>query len=76
MSCLEETNPVWSLSLRQFERFPLLDWLLFGKTSESPVTYPEPIEQASPSTVQEMAFTDKPTTERVQLYPIQLQLTS
>jgi hypothetical protein len=39
------------------------DWLLFGKSSESPVTYPEPIEQASPSTVQDIAFTDNPTTE-------------
>ena len=38
------------------------DWLLFGRSSESPVNYPEAIEQDSPSTVQDIAFTTNPMT--------------
>ena len=58
-------KPSLEFILKTVRAFPAYstDWLLFGKSSESPVTYPEPIEQASPSTVQDIAFTDNPTTE-------------
>ena len=58
-------KPSLEFILKTVRAFPAYstDWLLFGKSSESPVTYPEPIEQALPSTVQDIAFTDKPTTE-------------
>ena len=59
-------KPSLEFILKTVRAFPAYstDWLLFGKTSESPVTYPEPIDQASPSTVQEMAFTDNTTYEQ------------
>ena len=67
-------KPSLEFILKTVRAFPAYstDWLLFGKSSESPVTYPEPIEQASPSTVQDIAFADNPTTDEFQQYPIQL----
>ena len=58
-------KPSLEFILKTARAFPAYstDWLLFGKSSESPVTYPEPIEQASTSIVQDIAFTGKPTTE-------------
>jgi len=37
---------------------------LFGKESETPVGYPSPIDNEQPTGVQEMAFTDNPTSEQ------------
>ena len=64
-------KPSLEFILKTVRAFPAYstDWLLFGKTSESPVTYPEPIEQASPSTVQDIAFTDNPTPEKLPAAP-------
>lgn len=58
-------KPSLEFILKTARAFPAYstDWLLFGKSSESPVTYPEPIEQGSTSIVQDIAFTGKPTTE-------------
>lgn len=58
-------KPSLEFILKIVRAFPAYstDWLLFGKLSESPVTYPEPVEQASPATNQDIAFTDKPTRE-------------
>jgi transcriptional regulator with XRE-family HTH domain len=56
-------KPSLEFILKTARAFPAYstDWLLFGKSSESLVTYPEPIEQASTPTVQDIAFTVKPT---------------
>ena len=56
-------KPSLEFILKTARAFPAYstDWLLFGKSSESPVTNPEPIEQASTPTVQDIAFTVKPT---------------
>ena len=56
-------KPSLEFILKTARAFPAYstDWLLFGKSSESQVTYPEPIEQASTPTVQDIAFTVKPT---------------
>ena len=64
-------KPSLEFILKTVRAFPAYstDWLLFGKSPESPVTYPEPIEQASSSTVQEMAFTDSPMTEEFPTVP-------
>ena len=58
-------KPSLEFILKTARAFPAYstDWLLFGKSSETPVNYPETIEQASTSIVQDIAFTDKPTTE-------------
>ena len=64
-------KPSLDFILKTVRAFPAYstDWLLFGKSSESPVTYPEPVEQASPSTNQDIAFTDKPTREESPTVP-------
>ena len=64
-------KPSLEFILKIVRAFPAYstDWLLFGKSSESPVTYPEPIEQESPSTVQDIAFTDNPTTDESPTVP-------
>ena len=58
-------KPSLEFILKTVRAFPAYstDWLLFGKSSESPVTYPEPIAHTSPSTVQDIAFTGNPMTE-------------
>ena len=58
-------KPSLEFILKTVRAFPAYstDWLLFGKSSESPATYPEPVEQASPATNQDIAFADNPTTE-------------
>ena len=64
-------KPSLDFILKTVRAFPAYstDWLLFGKSSESPVTYLEPVEQASPSTNQDIAFTDKPTREESPTVP-------
>ena len=56
-------KPSLEFILKTVRAFPTYstDWLLFGRSPESPVNYPEPIEQASTPTVQDIAFTVKPT---------------
>jgi transcriptional regulator with XRE-family HTH domain len=58
-------KPSLEFILKTVRAFPAYstDWLLFGKSSESPATYPTPIDETPPSTVKEMAFTENPTTE-------------
>jgi len=58
-------KPSLEFILKTVRAFPAYstDWLLFGKSSESPATYPDPVEQASPATNQDIAFTENPTTE-------------
>ena len=58
-------KPSLDFILKTARAFPAYstDWLLFGKSSESPVTYPEPIKQVSSSTVQDFTFTGNPKTE-------------
>ena len=58
-------KPSLEFILKTARAFPAYstDWLLFGKSSETPVNYPETIEQASTSIVQDIAFTGKPTTK-------------
>ena len=58
-------KPSLEFILKTVRAFPAYstDWLLFGKSSESTVTYPEPFEQESTSIVQDITFTGKPTTE-------------
>tara|TARA_B100000900_G_C20230164_1_gene573517 strand:+ start:45 stop:452 length:408 start_codon:yes stop_codon:yes gene_type:complete len=57
-------KPSLEFILKTVRAFPAysIDWLLFGKSPESPVNHPEPIEQASPSTIQDIAFTANPMT--------------
>ena len=64
-------KPSLDFILKTVRAFPAYstDWLLFGKSSESPVTCLEPVEQASPSTNQDIAFTDKPTGEESPTVP-------
>ena len=64
-------KPSLEFILKTARAFPAYstDWLLFGKSSESPVTYPEPIEQGSTSIVHDIAFTGKPTTEESSTVP-------
>ena len=64
-------KPSLDFILKIVRAFPAYstDWLLFGKSSESPVTYLEPVEQASPSTNQDISFTDKPTREESPTVP-------
>jgi transcriptional regulator with XRE-family HTH domain len=64
-------KPSLEFILKTVRAFPVYstDWLLFGKSSESPATYPEPVEQASPATNQDITFTDKPTREESPTVP-------
>ena len=64
-------KPSLEFILKTVRAFPAYstDWLLFGKSSESPATYPEPVEQASPATNQDIAFTDKSTREESPTVP-------
>ena len=64
-------KPSLEFILKTVRAFPTYstDWLLFGKSSESPATYPEPVDQASPATIQDIAFTDKPTREESPTVP-------
>lgn len=57
-------KPSLEFILKTVRAFPSYstDWLLFGRSPESPVNYPEAIEQDSPSTVQDIAFTTNPMT--------------
>ena len=67
-------KPSLEFILKTVRAFPAYstDWLLFGKSSESPATYPTPTDETPPSTVQEISFTDQPTTEKI---PIESGLT-
>jgi transcriptional regulator with XRE-family HTH domain len=58
-------KPSLEFILKTVRAFPAYstDWLLFGKSSESPATSLTPIDETPPSTVKEMAFTDNLTTE-------------
>jgi transcriptional regulator with XRE-family HTH domain len=64
-------KPSLEFILKTVRAFPTYstDWLLFGKSSESPATYLTPIDETPPSTVKEMAFTDNPTTEESSTVP-------
>ena len=57
-------KPSLEFILKTVRAFPAYstDWLLFGRSPESPVNYPEPIEQDSPSRVKDIAFTTNPMT--------------
>jgi len=59
-------KPSLEFILKTVRAFPAYstDWLLFGKESETPVGYPSPIDKGQPAGVQEMAFTDNPTSEQ------------
>lgn len=59
-------KPSLEFILKTVRAFPAYstDWLLFGKESETPVGYPSPIDNEQPAGVQEMAFTDNPTSEQ------------
>ena len=59
-------KPSLEFILKTVRAFPAYstDWLLFGKESETPVGYPSPIDKEQPTGVQEMAFTDNPTSEQ------------
>ena len=59
-------KPSLEFILKTVRAFPAYstDWLLFGKESEIPVGYPSPIDKEQPTGVQEMAFTDNPTSEQ------------
>ena len=59
-------KPSLEFILKTVRAFPAYstDWLLFGKESETPVGYPSPIDNEQPTGVQEMAFTDNPTSEQ------------
>ena len=58
-------KPSLEFILKTVRAFPAYstDWLLFGKSSESPATYPTPSDGTSSSTVHEMSFTDKTAPE-------------
>jgi transcriptional regulator with XRE-family HTH domain len=57
-------KPSLEFVLKTVRAFPTYstDWLLFGKSSESPTTYPTPTDEMPPSNTQEIAFTDRPST--------------
>ena len=59
-------KPSLEFILKTVRAFPAysIDWLLFGKESETPVGYPSPIDKEQPTGVQEMAFTDNPRYEQ------------
>ena len=59
-------KPSLEFILKTVRAFPSYstDWLLFGKESETPASYPSPIDQKQPTGVQEITFTDKPTPEQ------------
>ena len=59
-------KPSLEFILKTVRAFPAYstDWLLFGKESETSVGYPSPIDNEQPTGVQEMAFTDNPTSEQ------------
>ena len=59
-------KPSLEFILKTVRAFPAYstDWLLFGKESETPVGYPSPIDKGQPAGVQEMVFTDNPTSEQ------------
>ena len=60
-------KPSLEFIIKTVRAFPAYstDWLLFGKTSESPANYPTPTNETPPSSVQEMNFTDQPTPEEL-----------
>ena len=64
-------KPSLEFILKTVRAFPTYstDWLLFGKSSESPATYLSPIDETPLSTVNEMAFTDNRTTEESSTVP-------
>ena len=64
-------KPSLEFILKTVRAFPAYssDWLLFGKSSESPATYLTPIDETALSNVKEMAFTDNPTTEESSTVP-------
>ena len=61
-------KPSLEFILKTARAFPTYstDWLLFGKSSESPATYPTPSDETSSSNVQEMSYADQ-TAPEVQL---------
>ena len=58
-------KPSLEFILKTVRAFPAYstDWLLFGKSSESPATYPTPSDETSSSTVQEMSYADQTALE-------------
>ena len=56
-------------TVRAFPAYPI-DWLLFGKSSESPTTYPTLSSDTSSSVVQEMSFADQTALEEFPAAPI------
>ena len=59
-------KPSLEFILKTVRAFPSYstDWLLFGKSSESPATYPTTKDETPPATDQDIAFADKPTPEQ------------
>lgn len=65
-------KPSLEFILKTVRAFPAYstDWLLFGKESETPANYPSPINQKPHAAVQEMTFSDQPTTEELPAAPV------
>ncbi|MDG1823646.1 MAG: helix-turn-helix transcriptional regulator [Flavobacteriaceae bacterium] len=59
-------KPSLEFVLKTVRAFPSYstDWLLFGKSSESPATYPTPTNETPPSNAQDIAFKDRPITDQ------------
>ena len=64
-------KPSLEFILKTARAFPTYstDWLLFGKSSESPATYATPSDETSSFTVQEMSFADQPAPEELPAAP-------
>ena len=60
-------KPSLEFILKTVRAFPTYstDWLLFGKSSESPATYTTPSDETSSSTIQEMSFADRTASEEL-----------
>jgi transcriptional regulator with XRE-family HTH domain len=65
-------KPSLEFILKTVQAFPSYstEWLLFGKESETPVSFPSPIDKGQPTEVQGITFTDKPTPEQSPTAPM------
>ena len=64
-------KPSLEFILKTVRAFPAYstDWLLFGKSSESPASYPTLSEETSSSAVQDMSFIDQTAQEELPSAP-------
>ena len=65
-------KPSLEFILKTVRAFPAYstDWLLFGKSSESPASYPTLSDETSSSAVQDMSFVDQTAQEELPSAPI------